>query len=150
MRNQTSIEVDCSIDEAFDYTTNNVAEWSLIVIEDEPIEVKPEGVGSTFRVVTEENGNRMEFDGLVTLHEPPTAHTVRMVGKQFDIESEYLFEDLCGRTRITQHSTVTGKGMVKVMFFLFGWLMKKSSCKAGEQEFANLKRMIEARESVGQ
>ena len=89
----------------------------------------------------------MEFDGVVTLQEAPTAHTVIMTGKQFDIEAEYRFENLGGRTRVTERSTVNGKGLVKVMFMLFGWLMWKSSCTALENELLNLKKLLESRDS---
>lgn len=81
-------------------------------MKDEVIDEKPEGVGSTFRVTTEEKGRRMEFEGLVTRHEPPTAHAVFMTGSQFDIEAQYLFEDLGGRTRVTRRSEVHGKGFI--------------------------------------
>src|SRR5262249_17888760 len=85
MQTKMSVEIDRPINEVFDYTTHNVAEWSIIVVKDEVIDEKPGGVGTTFRVTTEENGRRMEFEGLVTRHEPPTAHAVFMKGSQFDI-----------------------------------------------------------------
>lgn len=141
-----SVEIDRPIGEVFDYTIKNVAEWSTIVVMDEATGEKLEGVGSTFRVTTEEHGRRMEFEGVVTRHEPPTAHAVLMKGRQFDIEAEYLFEDLGGRTRVTQRSRVHGKGLIKVMFVLLGWLMKSSSRAALEKELGNLKRLAESRE----
>jgi len=145
MQTAMSVEVDRPIKEVFDYTIENVAEWSTIVVKDEVIDEKPEGVGSTFRVTTEEDGRRMEFEGRVTRHEPPTAHAVYMKGSQFDIEAEYLFDELGGRTRVTQRSTVHGKGFTKVIFLLFGWLMRKTSRNALEKELLNLKRLAEAR-----
>jgi hypothetical protein len=145
MQTTMSVEIDRPFGEVFDYTLHNVAEWSTIVVKDEMLDDKPLGVGSTFRVTTEEHGRRMEFDGLVTRHEPPTAHDVVMKGKAFDIAAEYRFADLGGRTRVTQTSTVHGKGLVKVIFFLCGWLMKKSSCNALEKELLNLKRLAESR-----
>ena len=147
MESEMSVEIERPIEEVFDFTVNHTAEWSIIVVEDEAANETPEGVGSTFRVVTEDRGQRMEFDGVVTRHEPPIAHTVFMEGKQFNIEAEYRFEDLGGRTRVTQRSTVNGKGFVKVMFLLFGWLMKKSSCNALERELLNLKRLLETQDS---
>ena len=145
MQTEMSVEIERPIKEVFDYTTNNVAEWCSVVLKDEVIDKKPKVVGTTFRVITEERGHQMELDGVVTRHEPPTAHTVLMKGKQVNIEAAYFFEDLGGRTRITQRSTVNGKGFVKVMFILFGWLMRKSSRNALEKELSNLKRLIEAR-----
>jgi hypothetical protein len=145
MQTQGSVEIDRPIQEVFDYTTNNVAEWSNIVVEDQVIDKKPEGVGTTFRLVTEDRGRRMLFVGVVTRHEPPTTHAVLMKGKYFGMEADYSFEDLGGRTRVTQRSTVTAKGFMKVMFLLMGWLMKKSSCDALEKELLNLKRLAEKR-----
>ncbi len=148
MQTTMSVEIDRPINEVFDYTIHNVSEWSTIVVKDEVIDEKPEGVGTTFRVTTEEKGRRLEFEGVVTRHEPPTAHAILMKGDQFDIKAEYLFEDLGGRTRVTQRSEVFGKGFVKVMFFVFGWMMMKSSRNALGNELLNLKRVMEARDRL--
>jgi len=48
MKQQASVEIDRPIEEVFQYTNNNVAEWSLTDVEDEVIEEKPDRVGSTF------------------------------------------------------------------------------------------------------
>jgi len=96
MYQQARVEIDRPIEEVFDYTINKTPEWSLTVVEDEPIEIKPEGVGSTFRCVTEERGRRMVFEGVVTAYERPTTTTIFLTGKQFDIEATYIFEDLGG------------------------------------------------------
>jgi hypothetical protein len=145
MESAFSVEIDCPIEEVFEYTNNNVAEWSIVVVEEEVINETAEGVGTTFRVVTEDRGKRMEFAGVVTRHEPPTANSIEMVGQFFDIAAAYTFEDLGGRTRVSQTSSVQGKGFFKVVFFLTGWLMKKSSCDALEKELNQLKRLCEER-----
>ena len=143
MHSLASIEIDRPIDEVFDYTNKNVEEWSLTVVKDEVIEDK-DGVGTTFLCVTEEKGRRMEFDGLVTVWEPPTKSAISLTGKRFDIDAQYRFEDLGGRTRVTQESDVTGKGFVKVVFFLFGWALNKQGCKAVSYELESLKEKLEA------
>lgn len=143
MHNQASIEIDRPIGEVFAYTNDKVAEWSLTVVEDEVIDEK-NGVGTTFRCVTEERGQRMDFDGIITLWEPPTKSAINLIGKSFDIVAEYRFEDLNGRTRVTQESTVNGKGFVRVMFFLFGWLMNKQGCEAVKKELESLKMKLES------
>lgn len=145
MTTEGSVEIDRPIDKVFDYTTNNVAEWSITVVEDIPLETMPDGgVGSTFRCVTEDRGHRMEFQGTVTRFEPPTVSAVNLVGKQFDIDALYLFEDLSGRTRVTQVSVVRPKGlMMKLMFAVIGPFMKKSSCDAVSKELQSLKQHME-------
>ena len=143
MHSIASVEIDRPIDEVFRYTNGNVADWSLTVVEDELIEDKG-GVGDTFRCVTEDKGQRMEFQGTQTLWEPPNKSAISLIGKSFDIQAEYRFEDLDGRTRVTQESTVSGKGFVKVMFFLFGWMMNKQGCKAVMKELESLKAKLES------
>jgi hypothetical protein len=146
MRTETTVEIDRPVEDVFDYTTGHVAEWSKTVVEEEILDEKPNGVGTTFRIVTEERGRRMEFEGLVTRHEPPRFSAVLLVGPSFDIEAEYSFEDLSGRTRVTQRSSVTGKGFFRAVLFCIGWLMKGSGRRAQEAELLNLKRLLEARE----
>lgn len=145
LTSERSVEIERPIDEVFRHTNDNVAKWSITVVEDTPIETMPDGgVGSTFRCVTEDRGHRMEFDGTVTRHEPPTASAVNLVGKQFDIDALYLFEDLNGRTRVTQVSVVQPKGLIMKLFFaVIGPLMRKSSCDAADKELASLKQYVE-------
>ncbi len=143
MNSQSTIEIDRPIEEVFTYTNDEVAEWSLTVVEEEVIEDK-NGVGTTFRCVTEEKGRRMDFAGVVTVWEPPTRSAIHLSGQHFDIIAEYRFEDLGGRTAVTQKSTVKGKGIVKLVFLLFGWLLHKQGCKAAENELLSLKQKLEA------
>lgn len=143
MRSECSIEIDRPIAEVFRLTNEHIAEWSIIVVEDEVIHQTPEGVGTTFRTVTEERGKQMLFQGVVTRHDPPYASAVQLTSDTFDIEVENTFEDVAGRTRVTQRSNVTGKGFFKVFLFLFGWMMNKSNCKVGENEMNSLKTYCE-------
>ncbi len=141
-----SVEINRPIEEVFDYTMNHATEWSNIMVEHEMLHETEDVVGSTFRIVTEDRGRRMDFEGEVTYHRPPTASSIVMRGKQFNLEVAYQFEDLGGRTKVSQRSVVHAKGFVKIMMFLFGWMMKKSSCDALDKEFASLKSKLEIQE----
>lgn len=143
MFNEATLEIDAPIEKVFEVATNRVVDWSEIVVENEVLEETGDGVGTTFRVVTEERGNRMEFAGKVLKHDPPTANSVEMIGKHFDIFVDTTFVDLGGRTRMTHISNVRGKGFVRLMFTLFGWMMRKSSCDAQNKELENLKALAE-------
>ncbi|MBI1312127.1 hypothetical protein GC176_12620 [bacterium] len=143
MKQQGSIEIDRPIDEVFDYTNNHVAEWSITVVEDELLESTPDRVGSTFRCVTENHGNHVEFVGEVIRYDAPYLSAVLLKAKPFDIAVEYDFEDLGGRTRVTQKSVVSPKGFMKVFFFFCGWMFHTSGCKALQAELENLKRLLE-------
>jgi len=144
MKQQASIEVDRPIADVFTFTNDQIEAWCNGVLVYETIDETPDGVGSTFRFVMEEHGRPMEFAGVVTKWEPPTLSAVRMVGDAFDIDAEYRFDDLDGRTRVTQASVVYPKGFMKVVFALFGWLMTKSSCDAAAKELQRLKLLMES------
>lgn len=147
MESQASVEIDVPIDQVFDWTNNHVADWSQVVEEDHILEETPERVGTKFRTVTGDRGQQMVFEGVVTRWEPPFVSAVEMIGKSFDIEAAYMFEDLGGRTRVTQKSIVTGKGLFKLIFWLAGSVMSKGACEAAMKEMRNLKRYCENRYS---
>lgn len=147
MHTEASIDIDRPIEQVFELTNNHVAEWSDVVVENEMLDETPNGVGSTFRSLTKDPGGReMEFQGIVTKYDPPHANAIYMAGGSFDLEVDYTFKTIPhDRTRVTQHSSVTGKGFFKVVFFLFGWMMKKSSCNAIEKELRRLKGFCESK-----
>ena len=144
MRTELSVEIDRPIDQVFTLTNDHVTEWSVTCIEEEMLEEKPGEVGSTFRIVTADRGREMVFTGTVTEYEPPRRSRVDLVGDTFDLDVLYTFDDLDGRTRVTQTSEVRGKGLFKVLLPLMGWMMKKASCKAQDFELANLKTYCES------
>jgi hypothetical protein len=148
MQSTGSVIIDCPIHEVFRLTNEHVPEWSIVVVEEHRDEQTPEVVGSTFRTLTEDHGKAMAFQGVVTHYDAPTYSAVNLTGDAFDIEAEYTFEDLGGRTRVTQVSHVHGKGFLKVFFLLFGWALKKSSCKAAQKEMESLKAYCETHSSL--
>ncbi len=144
LRNSASIEINRSIEDVFRLTSDHISEWSLTVVEDETLQRTEDGVGTTFRTVTEENGRRMTFEGIVTQWNPPVHNAVRMEGSMFGIFSEFRFESIAaGRTLVTQNSEVFPKGFFRIILLLFGWLMKKSQCDASRRELESLKRFCE-------
>ncbi|MHC4380600.1 MAG: hypothetical protein ACYSU1_05880, partial [Planctomycetota bacterium] len=71
MFNEITLEFEAPIEKVFEVATKRVVEWSEIVVEDETLAETEDGVGTTFRMVTEERGTRMEFAGKVLKHDPP-------------------------------------------------------------------------------
>ncbi len=151
MRNEAAIEINCPIEEVFRMATTCTVEWSKIVVEDEVIEEKPGMIGTTFRFVTAPEGSsEMEFAGVVTQHEVPHLHASIMRGRSFDMEVIFLFQEIGTKTRVTQSSLLTPKGFMKIVFFLLGWAMNRSSCKALELELQGLKACCEEDQMSGQ
>lgn len=145
MKTAISVEIERPISEVFRYTNENISDWSLTVIEDEILDETPEKVGSTFRILTEERGRKMEMTGVVTRYEIDRLSEVHLTGPGFEIDALYEFKDLGnGKVRVTETAQVHPKGLFKVMLFLFGWAMKRSNCKALQNELDSLKEKLEA------
>lgn len=148
MHRSNQTEIDRPIDEVFRVISEEMKEWSLVVVDEESLdgETGPEGpqVGSRFRTLTEENGKTMVFEGVVTKYDPPTVQAAQLTGDLFDIESEFRLHSLGDRTGVTHESKVHGKGWFRVFLMLFGWLFSRMNCKAGEDELASLKRYCES------
>ncbi len=142
---EVSIDIDKPIDEVFLFTNNEVPKWSNTVVKEEVVEETPEKVGSKYKIHTKSEGREVILDGEVTKWDVPNASAINMTSSVFDIFAEYFFEDLGeGRTRVSQRSTITPKGFVKVMMWigkLFG--AHKKSCEAGELELKSLKKIME-------
>lgn len=147
MQAEASVEINRPIEDVFDFTNEHVPEWSITVVEDSIIEETPDRVGTTFRCLTQSQGKEMEFQGVVTRWERPHVSASELVGESFDIEVAYFFEKTTEGTRVTQKSIVSPKSFLKVFFFLFGWMMGKSSCDAASNELENLKRILEGGET---
>lgn len=143
MENKLNIEIECPIEEVFRITNEQVAEWSLIVVANNVLDERPRGVGTRFQTITEDQGHRLVFDGVVTCYEPPFKSAVKLTGKMFDIETEFNFQDSFGKTRVTQTAKVRAKGFFEFYMFLFGWFIKRGHRRANRDDLENLKRFCE-------
>ena len=146
MKNTYSLEIDAAPEQVFLWLDDNerLLEWLPNIVENENLEVTDNKVGSTFRQVYVENGRRMEMHGKVTAHEPNRRIRCEITGDSFDLDVDYLLEDLGGRTRLTQYSEVHMKGFFKIVGFLMGPFMKKASSNQADGSFNKLKQLVEA------
>lgn len=151
MKTQCSVEIDAPIDLVFELTNNDVSKWSLVVIDEEIVERTDDVVGSRFRSVTSSNGKELTFEGVVTKYECNEHSACQLTGRQFDIDVGYWFEELDGRTRVTQVSVVTvKKWLMSLVFKFMKTVIEKQSCDAAQKELESLKSYCEfKRDSAG-
>ena len=76
--------------------------------------------------------------------DPPNASAVKMTSKYIAGVVHYEFRDLGGATQVTLRSLLGGKGVVKMVMFLFGWILKKPACQKQENELQSLKQLLES------
>jgi len=82
-------------------------------------------VGTKFKQRIREGGRVQEYDGEVLAYEKPKHPAVRIGNKFFHAVADYRFAPTHGGTRLDYTCTVTCHSwFIRVMAFMFGWLMK--------------------------
>src|SRR5690606_9716786 len=127
------------------YDSEHNLQWLPNLVEVEVLDAKPGGVGSMFRQVYLENGRRMEMTGTVVAYEHDRHLACDIQGSAFDLHVDYRLEDLGGRTRLTQQSTVRFKNVaMKIMGLVLKPMMRKMSARQNAAAFSKLKQCIAA------
>ena len=67
-----------------------------------------------------------------------------MEGDAFSLTADYDFEEVPTGTRVTQRSTVRGKGIFKIILPVVALFMRKSNCKELQNELDRLKAFCES------
>lgn len=150
MKSTGQVEINRPIVDVFRLTTERVSEWSNVVMTDEMTHETEDVVGSTFVTVTSDRGQEMEFQGVVTKHDPPNLHAVSLEGKLFNIKTEYWFQSVSDRTHVSQRTQVTGKGFFKILLPILGLISGKVHREATFKELESLKKFCESELVVGQ
>jgi uncharacterized protein YndB with AHSA1/START domain len=145
MKNTYTIDIEAPPERVFyRITGGRLMKWLPNIVESENLKVTESQIGSTFRQVYLERGRRMEMHGEITGYEPNRRLTCEIRGDAFELWVDYRLEDLGGRTRLTQDSTVIFKSTaMKVMGVLMKPFMKKASLKQADDSFAKLKQLAE-------
>lgn len=147
MKSERSVVIDRRIEDVFRFALEDVLHWSNFVVQREWIDENAKGVGTRFRSVTEDRGRRMEYRGVITAFEPPYTLALRLNSQAFDVEAAYAFENLGYRTKVTQFSKVTGKGLAQPIFILLGWMLGQAFRDAQDKELRSLKQYCESQTS---
>jgi uncharacterized protein YndB with AHSA1/START domain len=102
-RNEHSVEIAAAPAEVFPWlaASDRRCEWMGALTESEPLTEGSPGIGSRFRDVFEDLGQRVELEAEIVEFDPPHAMTVQLVSKVFDATSSQRLEELeGGRTRL--------------------------------------------------
>ncbi len=146
MQNHFEIEIDATPERVFHWLDDpeRVMQWAENVVENENLHETANKVGSTFRQVYDENGRRMEFMGEVLAYEKDRRLHITMTSKMFDLDVDYELVGIDGDgTRLVQDSTVSWKGMMKLIGPIMCKFMAKSGQDCMEKDFGRLKHLAE-------
>lgn len=109
--------------------------------ESEPLSEGPAGVGSRYRDVFVDHGQRIELEAEVVRHEPPAYLEVRLRGDGVEATSRQTLEDLGGRTRL---EAVIETEYRKRLLRMMAGLVTRHAQQRLESDLAELKRIVEA------
>lgn len=145
MQTSYSIEINAAPEQVFHWfeTPERTLQWVPNLVENETLNETEGKVGTTFRHVYLENGRRMEMQGTVTAWAPGRRLTSELHGQAFDLHVDYRFEDLGGRTRLTQVSDIRMKGVLKLVMMIMSPFMKKAAQAQYGKALGKLKELAE-------
>jgi hypothetical protein len=140
-----SIEINASIDRAFDCVDDNekVKQWAKGVEQIIPQEPwnPANPVGSKFKQLIREGGRLTEYHGEVVAYDKPRHLGVTLGSKDFSVRMDYRFTRLdARRTRLDYSADTRAFTWIgRVMLVLFGWLNRRTA----NQQMAALKALAE-------
>jgi hypothetical protein len=113
--------------------------------ESEPLTDGDTGVGSRYRDVFVDHGQRIELEAEVVRYEPPRYLEVRLRGQGIESTSSQTLEETGGRTRLT--ALIETEYTRRLLRMMAGVVTRHAQQRL-ESDLENLKRIVEAEQSV--
>ena len=114
--------------------------------ESEPLTHGETGVGSRYRDVFVDHGQRVELEAEVVRYEPPGYLEVRLRGQGIESTSSQTLEEEGGRTRLT--ALIQTEYTKRVLRMMAGVVTRHAQQRL-ESDLENLKRIVEAGGGLG-
>jgi len=140
---EISTVINRPVEEVFAVASNpeTYRKWSPGLIEVKRISEGPIGVGTTWRLVREALGQRLEAALELTEYEPNRKFTLDSKARPFPGEARWSFDAVEGGTRVSVVVQAEPGGFFKLAEPLLASMVKRQF----EADLANLKDLMEAR-----
>jgi uncharacterized protein YndB with AHSA1/START domain len=141
-RMAASVEIERPAADVFPYLIepDKRLRWVHGLVESTPFETGELGVGSRFRDVVVDHGQRTTLDAEVERYEPNDGLTARLEGKGFVLRVDYDLEQLDGRTRVA--CTVESEFTMRIARLLAP-VATRHGKRALETSLTRLKQLLE-------
>jgi len=117
--------------------------WQTSVSKTEILHETPDMIGTTFREIVEENGRRVEMNGVVTDYRKDQVLAMHLDSKYNNVDVEYRLEEIGGRTRLTMISNIRLRSFLRVFSIILWPAFKKKLLRQLNREYARLKELCE-------
>jgi uncharacterized protein YndB with AHSA1/START domain len=146
--NEHAVEIDAPAAQIFPYLVESEKRllWMGALIESEQLSDGPLRVGTVWRDVFEDLGQRIELEGELTELEPDRRLQVSLDSPDFDATSTQELEEEVGRTRLrtvieTEYTTLRAR--------LVSLVLTRHAQKQLEADHARLKELVEENRASG-
>jgi uncharacterized protein YndB with AHSA1/START domain len=141
-RNEHSVEIAAAPEDVFPWLADpeRRLRWMGALVESESLTDGPPGLGSRYRDVFEDHGQRIELEAELVEVEPPERLTARLVSKGFESTSSQRLEAGGAGTRLTA-AVETRYTMLAAR--LLAPLVTRHAQKQLEGDLARLKDLVE-------
>ena len=141
-RNESQVEIARPAADIFPYLVESEKrrQWVHGLVESTPLDDGEPRVGSRFRDVVVDHGQRTTVDAEVERYEPDDALTARLQARGFVSRVSYELQEVDGRTRVA--CTLETEFTVRVAR-LVGPLVTRHAQKALDTSLQKLKRVLE-------
>lgn len=144
-RNEHSVEISAAPEKIFPYLVEGERrlEWMGVLRESEKLTEGPPAVGSRWRDVFEDHGQRIELEAELTEYEPGRRLVVRLRNRAFESTSTQALAQVAGgASRLT---TVIDTEYKALAARLMGGVVTRHAQKQLEADLARLKEIVERR-----
>ena len=149
METRFVIEIEASVETVFYWVVQPeaVLQWLDHLTAYEFTNEGDEWVGTTVHQVWDDDEDSA-LTGTITAFEEHKHFTIELEGGKFTVTVDYQFEDMGEKTRLTQETEFTYKGMTKVIEKTMGAKVKQSYEAQAKSNFARLMDLCEADERI--
>jgi len=145
MRITIDVDISCGPQEVFPWIARpeKALVWQRGVINGEILRETPEKIGTTFREVMEEDGNRLEMSGVITGYIENELIAFHLESRMHKLDVSYSVAGDKYRSTVTADSTIHWKFPMNMISFVIGRKIKAGILRQTRSEFTELKRLCE-------
>jgi len=125
-------------------------QWQKNVKGGEIIEENPNKIGTTFKEVIEEGGNRLEMYGSITKYVKDKIIGFHLVSKIHEFDVSYAVEEIENATKLSIEARIRWKFPMNIVSIFLHKKMEEGLKKQLEQEVQELKKLCEGMQSIKQ
>jgi uncharacterized protein YndB with AHSA1/START domain len=142
-RNEHTVEIAAPRERVFPHVVESVRrlEWMGALTASDPLTEGEPGVGSRYRDVFVDHGQRIELEAEVVRYEPPGYLEVRLRGDGVEATSSQTLEGAAEGTRLT---AVIETEYTKRLLRMMAGVVTRHAQQRLESDLAELKRIVEA------